>query len=976
MRTSGILLAFLFLISTASALTMITTCGYTASTDGENYTIDTTIFCLPDTFGVKMACNNCVLNFSGTGGLIGMPFLTQPIGVEAPSNYSNITIKGDNTLGTIQTIGFYYNILANNSYNVSIWNMTIASALGSNVHLNGTQGFEIKNSSFTGPEPIYQIEILESKDGIIDNFTADEAQTNIALILGSTSIHLSNFPYTSAPSTTLFVITSSNYTTIDLFTIAPMVVMGGGIYHIQVLSSSWTNITNSTLLGMQAIYIASSDYNFLDKITASSSISGPTIQFDTSNFTTILNSTVSNTNTQTGLSWPLFIASSSNYFIANSTFNAINSPAIWMVGNNITIINSSLNSINGTALTAGYYLAPIIKDLYLFNNTFKSNVSYGILLQYANHSTIANSTIISNTSTALFLYLSNYTTLANNTINSNTSTALHLYNTHNTTITTCNMASNGLAGLIDTSHNVSILDSIFVSFLNRALTINYSNSSTITSSTALAAMLFADGIFIEKGVKTNITNTTATGGAYGIFFSDFREATITNLTAGSTGLAPVAFLGTALFQATITNSTLPSLGTSISLSRSANITFINSSTTGGLTLASTSHNITMMNTTLDRSNIDFGFCLDCNLTVKWYANFTVDDIDGLPIAGANVNATPVFGGQSRFNGTTDAQGDIWDLIEFIEFTAIGPFVYDPFGLPQAFAIFYNNYTFYANKTDYFTNSTNKTINKSTTVSLILMHEPRAPLVNLTQPANATNTTNYSIDFGYTVLELDGDDIVNASIWIWYANSTLLMVQLNTSIILLGPALNDELIDLNSYRNNTLLWNAQACDDTDLCGFNESNRTLILYEPPDYAPAVNLNYPDHNATLNHSLISFNATPFDDFNFTNNATLYMNDSGTWQPVHVSDIGLINATLFNLTYNVSCANCTVIWNVQIYDNASSPHFAFNDTNRTLHVAIPPVVPPTGDEVLVEARMRSDRFPRRTLLHQHMRRLSRMRP
>ena len=966
---SGLLLLFL-LIGTASALTtMVDVCDTTANIDGMTYTIDQPLACFDMQDGIRMACNNCVLNFSGAGSFMGiMMFLPPDKGVEVLAGYTNITIKGDTPLVGLHIAGFTWDIHATNSYNVSIWNLTIVQAWESNIHLDGTQGFEIKNSTLIGAPP-FHIDISSSKNGIIDNFMIDtEAQINTVSILDSASIRISNFTYVSAPLTSLFAIVSSNYTTLDAITIAPMeVAEGDGVFHIFVLGSLGTNITNSTLQGGEAILLITSDYTFIDNITTTSPVSGPTIQFDSSNFTTILHSTVSNTNILTGLSWPLFIGNSKNYLIANSTFNAINSPAVWLVGNNVSIINSSMNSINGTAFSAGYYLAPIIENLYLFNNTFKSNASYGINLQYANHTTIANSTIISNISTALFLYLSNYTTIANNTINSNHSTALHLYNTHNTTITNCNMASNALAGLIDTSHNVSILDSVFVSFVNRALTINYSNTSTITSTTAIAVMLFADGIFFEKGVGTNITNTTSIGGAYGIFFSDFREATITNLTASSTGLMPIAFLGVSLFQATITNSTLPSAGTSIYLIASANITFINSSTTGVLSLASASHNITFINTTLDRFNIGWDFTPSNNLTVKWYVNFTVDDIYGSLIAGANVNATPVFGGQSRFNGTTDAQGDIWGLEEFIEFTAFGPFVYDPFGLPQAFVIFYSNYTFYANKTTYYTNYTNKTINESTTLALTLKPLPSAPLVNLTQPTNATNTTNYSIDFGYNVFEKDGDDIVNTSIWIWYANSTLLLKQMNTSAVLLGPALNTELIELGDYKNNTLLWNVQACDNTDLCGFNKTNRTLILYEPPDYPPASNLNYPDNEEVLNYSSVGFNGTAYDDYNFTNNATLYMNDTGVWDAVYTSTDNLTNGTLFTLPYTPSCAanNCTVIWNIQIFDAAIQPQFVFNGTNRTLNFSIPPTINVSNVTVSPFCRDKSHRVPRHTFLH-----------
>src|SRR3989338_11494176 len=164
-------------------------------------------------------------------------------------------------------------------------------------------------------------------------------------------------------------------------------------------------------------------------------------------------------------------------------------------------------------------------------------------------------------------------------------------------------------------------------------------------------------------------------------------------------------------------------------------------------------NITFVNTTFNRSGIEWwaaGIADPCptplftNITVKWYVNFSVlDTLTGAPIASAAVNATPAgyaTDGQSLFNGTTDSNGQIWGLTEFIEFIANGTFTYNE-SSQQNFTTYNNltNYTFYANKTNYYTNYTNSTINESKTIGLILRYGDIGFFGTLTQ--NTTMTQN-------------------------------------------------------------------------------------------------------------------------------------------------------------------------------------------------------------------------------------------
>ncbi|MDO8339766.1 MAG: hypothetical protein Q7T16_03860, partial [Candidatus Burarchaeum sp.] len=192
-------------------------------------------------------------------------------------------------------------------------------------------------------------------------------------------------------------------------------------------------------------------------------------------------------------------------------------------------------------------------------------------------------------------------------------------------------------------------------------------------------------------------------------------------------------------------------------------------------------------------------------------------------------------GQSLFNGTTDSNGQISGLTEFIEFIANGSFTYSE-SSQQNFTTYNNmtNYTFYANKTSYRTNYTNATVNESKTITLFL-NENEPPLVNLSGPVNNTGTTNTTIDFNFTAIDPDGDLFLNASLWANFTG-TFAFVAANQTAVAAGPGMNN-ITRLITQGVGRYIWNVQVCDLFGNCAFNASNRTLRILAS-NLAPVIN------------------------------------------------------------------------------------------------------------------------------------------
>jgi parallel beta-helix repeat protein len=412
-----------------------------------------------------------------------------------------------------------------------------------------------------------------------------------------------------------------------------------------------------------------------------------------SNFTQVRFSQANVSNSESGRG-ALHINGSSHVLIANTSANATGTNAIRVdFGQNVTVANSTARAQSGAA----------------------------IYFSYSNNATVLNSTGVSQFGAGFYAQYSNYT----------------------------------YAYLLRGSSTDGVLSTYGMQFSS-------SHFATIANATATSAV--SAGIFIQSSNLTLLVNTTGTGSSSdaGISLSVSDNATITNCTAYSTssGLAMLTS-----HNATISNTTIHGLTRGISLTSSRQNSIINSSITidGGdpayyvIYSSGASGNNTFANTTLNLSSIGWNTganSINNNVTVKWYVNFTVDTINSMPISGADLNATPNFASQSLFNSTTDAQGDISALTEFIELFANGTFTYNESS--QQNYTTYNNWTFYANKTGYTTNSTNSTINQSKTVAITLKAaggDTTAPLVGIVSPTAFANLS------GFQVINISANDTV-------------------------------------------------------------------------------------------------------------------------------------------------------------------------------------------------------------------------
>ncbi|MBN2052966.1 hypothetical protein JW756_05660 [Candidatus Woesearchaeota archaeon] len=107
-----------------------------------------------------------------------------------------------------------------------------------------------------------------------------------------------------------------------------------------------------------------------------------------------------------------------------------------------------------------------------------------------------------------------------------------------------------------------------------------------------------------------------------------------------------------------------------------------------------------------------------------------------------------------------------------------------------------------------------------------------------------------------------------------------------------------------------------------------NLTWTFTDNPPNVTA--LNYPGSSSILNFSLISFNFTAVDDFNFTN-CTLYGNFTGVWA-ANKTLFNVINGSVNNIT--ITLPDGSFIWNVLCYDNFDTPQPDWHDYNYSVIV------------------------------------------
>ncbi|MDO8339146.1 MAG: right-handed parallel beta-helix repeat-containing protein, partial [Candidatus Burarchaeum sp.] len=267
------LLLLLSLIPTASAVIMINSCDFAASTAYETYVVAAPTMACLGTNGVNVLANGITIDFNNSGFSLAVTGGTEA-GVFIASGVVNTTIMGNQSAAAIHLTGFPSNIWANTTSNVSIWNMTMRSKAPTNnqISMNSTHRFEIKNTTFVDAPP-RQMYIQGSDDGVIENFTSPAGTSRLALVANSTFVRFSNFTHQRATTTTLFDIQDSNYTTFTSFTLgntsAGLIAQDAASTYIILQGSRWSNITSSAFANASkaAILVNQSNHSLLFNLT-------------------------------------------------------------------------------------------------------------------------------------------------------------------------------------------------------------------------------------------------------------------------------------------------------------------------------------------------------------------------------------------------------------------------------------------------------------------------------------------------------------------------------------------------------------------------------------------------------------------------------------------------------------------------------------------------------------------------------------
>ncbi|MFA6036041.1 MAG: right-handed parallel beta-helix repeat-containing protein, partial [Candidatus Micrarchaeia archaeon] len=333
-------------------------------------------------------------------------------------------------------------------------------------------------------------------------------------------------------------------------------------------------------------------------------------------------------------------------------------------------------------------------------------------------------------------------------------TGIFLNNSLNNTLTN-NTVFNSTYGIwLNSSNRTYLLNNSLFNITKPALSLNSTVLAQISNTLAWSNTSF--GILLTDSNYTNMTNSTArSDAAAAVHAFSSQYLLMLNSTSGGTIFALAGLSLSSSTNTTVLNSTLLSLSSALIVRASTGTSIINSSIATGISHdAYGSGNTSIINTTFDRSSIswvDADASLPAsNITAQWYLNFTVDDISSTPVAGISVNSTPVFGGTSLFNSTTNDAGDIFAQL-FTEFTANGTFTYS-LSSQQNYTT-YSNWTFFGNKTGYHTNSTNATVDRSQTISLIMKST-----TDCGSYISSSTTLEKSMTSGGTCLVINGSSI--------------------------------------------------------------------------------------------------------------------------------------------------------------------------------------------------------------------------
>lgn len=202
----------------------------------------------------------------------------------------------------------------------------------------------------------------------------------------------------------------------------------------------------------------------------------------------------------------------------------------------------------------------------------------------------------------------------------------------------------------------------------------------------------------------------------------------------------------------------------------------------------------------------------------------------------------------------------------------------------------------------------------------------SPIATISNPQNTTYTVS---TIPVTLSAVGGTidkiwyNVYNGSAWLYPANLTYTV---STSML--------NFVNGTDYK--FYVWT----NNTD--GFSSESTVMfsvgIYVIPPVTANyvAVALNGPLNGYSTTSTVITFTYTPYTS-DTLENASIWLNDTGTWHSAVTNTTALVNSTVNSITH-MFLTYGTFVWNIQVYN---STDYAFATANYTLTLTAPIVTP-----------------------------------
>ena len=193
------------------------------------------------------------------------------------------------------------------------------------------------------------------------------------------------------------------------------------------------------------------------------------------------------------------------------------------------------------------------------------------------------------------------------------------------------------------------------------------------------------------------------------------------------------------------------------------------------------------------------------------------------------------------------------------------------------------------------------------------NDTEAPIINIISPQNITYNEK-TILVNLSII----DDYLDKVWYNWNGTNYTYIEPLNITF-------NEGTFTLEVWANDT---------------YGNLNYTSVTFTiKMDYAPIVNLSYPENGKIIENSRdINFTCNATDD-NSLSNVTFYWNYSGLWEANETKDI---NGNYSNVTFErKELDNKVIIWNCKACDNASN--CAYASSNYTLIINYTDQIPPS---------------------------------